>query len=86
MSEPYVQQQSKSLVDNAEHTLFVCAWWGVAREAVGQAVGAQLTSDTIVSLMLQSEKKWMLIVSFVILVMKKRELHGHAERGDYESQ
>ena len=27
-------------VDNAEHALFVCAKWGVARETLGQAVGA----------------------------------------------
>ena len=27
-----------SLVDNAEHTLFFCAWWCVAREAVGREV------------------------------------------------
>ena len=32
-------------VDNAEHALFVCAKWGVAREARGQAVGAELTID-----------------------------------------
>ena len=32
-----------SLVDNAEHTLFFCARWGVTREAVGREVGAQLT-------------------------------------------
>ena len=50
-----------SLVDNAEHTLFVCARWGVEREAVGREVGAQLTPDTMVSLMLQSEWIWMLI-------------------------
>ena len=56
-------------MDNAEHTLFVCARWGVAREAVGRAVSAQLTFDTMVSLMLQSEQKWMLIESFVTLVM-----------------
>ena len=42
-------------MENAEHTLFVCARWGAKREAVGQAVGAQLTADTMVSLMLQSE-------------------------------
>ena len=42
----------ESLVDNAEHTLFVLARWGVAREAVIRAVGAQLTPDTMVSLML----------------------------------
>ena len=65
-----------SLMENAEHTLFVCARWGVAREAVGQAVGAQLTPDTMVSLMLQSEQIWMLIESFVTLVIKTRELDG----------
>ena len=65
-------------MDNAEHTLFVYARWGVAREAVGRAVGAQLTPDTMVSLMLQSEQKWMLIESFATLVMKTRELDGRA--------
>ena len=34
-----------SLVENAEHTLFVCARWGAEREAVGRAVGAHLTPD-----------------------------------------
>ena len=38
-----------SLVENAEHTLFVCARWGAEREAVARAVGAQLTPDTVVS-------------------------------------
>ena len=75
-----------SLVENAEHTLFVCASWGAEREAVGRAVGAQLTPDIIVSLMLLSEQIWMLIESFVTLVMKTRELNGHAERGNNEGQ
>ena len=41
-------------VDNAERALFICAKWGVAREVLGQAVGAELTPGTMVSLMLQS--------------------------------
>ena len=45
-----------SPVDNAEHALFVCAKWGVAREALGQAVGAKVTPDTMVFLMLQSDR------------------------------
>ena len=73
------------LVENAEHTLFVCARWGAGRQVVGPAVGAQLTTDTIVSLMLQSEQIWMLIESFVTLVIKTRELDGRAERGNNES-
>ena len=75
-----------SLLDNAEHTLFFCARWGVAREAVGREVGAQLTPHTMVSFMLQSEQIWMLIESFVTLVMKTRELDGRAERGNNGGQ
>ena len=47
--------------DNTEHALFTCAKWGVAREALGQALDAELTPDTMVSLMLQSEENWRLI-------------------------
>ena len=69
-------------MENAEHTLFVCARWGAERKAVGRAVGVQLTPDTMVSLMLQSEQIWMLIELFVTLVMKTREFDGRAERGN----
>ena len=75
-----------SLVDNVEHTLFFCARWGVAREAVGREVGAQLTPETMVSLMLQSERIRMLIESFVTLVMKTRELDGRVERDNNGGQ
>ena len=74
------------LVENAEHTLFVCARWGPERVAVGRAVGAQLTPDTTVSFMLQSEQIWMLIESFVTLVMETRELDGRSERGNNGGQ
>ena len=73
-------------MENAEHALFVCVRWDVEREAVGRAVGAQLTPDTMVSLMLQSEQIWMLIESFVTLVMKTRELDGREERGNNGGQ
>ena len=59
-----------SPVDNAEHALFVCIKWGAAREALGQAVGDELTPDTMVPLMLQSERIWTLIESFVTLVQR----------------
>ena len=68
-------------MENGEHTIFVCARCSAEREAVGRAVGAQLTPDMMVSLMLQSEQIWMLIESFVTLVMKTRQLDGRAERG-----
>ena len=73
-------------MENAEHTLFVCARRGAEREAVGRAVGAQLSPDRMVSLMLQSEQIWVLIESFVTLVMNTRELDGRAERGSYGCQ
>ena len=69
-------------MENAEHTLFVCARWGAERKTVGRAVVAQLTADTMVFLMLQSEQIWMLIESFVTLVMKTMELDGRAEHGN----
>ena len=75
-----------SPVDNAEHALFVCAKWGVARVAIDQAVGAELTPDPMVSLMLQSERISTLIESFVTLVMKTRELEGRRERNNGEGQ
>ena len=73
-------------VDTAEHALIVCAKWGVAREALGQAVGAELTPDTMVPLMLQSERFWTLIESFVTLMMKTRELDGRRKRNNGEGQ
>ena len=73
-------------VDNAEHELFVCARWGVAREVLDQAVGSELNPDTMVLLMLQSERFWTLIESFVTLVMKTRELDGRRERNIGEGQ
>ena len=55
-------------------------------EALSQAVGAELTPDTMVPLMLQSERFWTLIESFVTLVMKMRELDGRRERNNGERQ
>ena len=73
-------------MDNAEHALFVCAKWGVARDVLVQAVGSGLTPDTTVPLMLLSERFWTLIGSFVTLVMKTREVDGRQERNDGEGE
>ena len=73
-------------MDNVEHALLVCAKWGVARETVGQAVGAELTPKNMVSLMFQYEWIWMLTESFVTLVMKTRELDGRMEQNNEEGQ
>ena len=73
-------------MDNAEHAIFVCAKWGVAREVLGQVVGSELTPDTKVPLMLQSERFWTLIESFITLAVKTRELDGRRERNNGEGQ
>ena len=59
---------------------------GCSREALGPAVGAKLTPDTMVPLMLQFERFWTLIESFVTLVMRTRELDGRRERNIGEGQ
>ena len=61
-------------------------WWGLARENVPQAVGAELTTDTMASVVIQSERIWTLIESFITLVMKTRELDGLRERNNEEGQ
>ena len=73
-------------VDNAEHALLIYAKCGVAREALGQEVGAELTPDTMVPLMLQSERFWTLIESFIIIVMKTRELDGRRDPNNKKGQ
>ena len=60
--------------------------WGMAREALVQAVGAELTPDMMVSLMLQSERIWTFIETSVTLVMKTRDLDGRRERNNGEGQ
>ena len=74
------------MVDTAEHALFILAKWGVAREVLGQAVGAELTPDTTVPLMLQSERFWTFVESFVTLAMQTRELDGRRDRNNGEGQ
>ena len=75
-----------SLVENEGPTPFVCDRWEAEREAVVRAVGTQFTSNTMISLMLQSEQMWVLIESFVTLVMNTRELDGRAECGNNGGQ
>ena len=69
-------------MDDVEHTLFVYARWGVAREAIGRMVGAELTLDTTVSLMLQSEGVWKHIDSLITLVMRTKDLYGCKKRSN----
>ena len=55
-----------SLVENSGHTLFVCARWGAEREAVGLAVGALLTPDTMVN-----RSRFKIRLAYLIISTKK---------------
>lgn len=41
--------------DNAEHTLFYCDAWHIARRSVGILVGSDLDSSNMVDLMMESK-------------------------------
>ena len=75
-----------SLVETAEHTLFVCARRAIAMEAFGRAVNAELTPHTMVPLMLQSEGVWRYIESFITLVMRTKDLDGRREHNNGDGQ
>ena len=70
-----------SLVDDAEHTLFTCDERSMAREAACRAVGAELTPDKMVPLMLKSEECWQRVKSFVTHVKRTTDLDGRS-RGE----
>ena len=55
---------------------------GCGKGGFGQAVADEVTPDTMVPLMLQSERFRTIIESFITLVMKTRELDGRRERNN----
>ena len=67
-----------SSLDDAEHTLFARGEWSVAREAASRSVGAELTPDMMVPLMLKSEECWQHVESFVTQVMRTKDLDGRS--------
>ena len=73
-------------VDNVENTLFVCVRWGVAREAVSRAVSDELTPDTMVPLMLQSQGFWKHIELFITLAVRTKDLDRRMESSNGEGQ
>jgi len=59
--------------DSANHTIFACARWEEARRTTEQSVGAQLTPENIVAVMLQSTNAWNVIAAFITKVMMDKE-------------
>ena len=64
-----------SRVDDMEHTLFIRDRWGAARGPVYRAMCCELTPDTMVPLMLRSEKSWKHIESFITQVKPEPAAH-----------
>ena len=54
----------------------------MARQDIGRAVGAELTPDTAVPLMLHSGGAWMHIELFITLVIRTNDLDGRRERSN----
>ncbi|XP_051165757.1 uncharacterized protein LOC127284398 [Leptopilina boulardi] len=59
--------------DDAEHTLFFCGHWRELRQAKFSAVGTEVTSENMVSIMLQSADSWRSVKSFITTVMRTKE-------------
>lgn len=64
-----------NVVDSAEHTFFSCNRFAEIRRTCEAALGVEITPDTIVAEMLQTETKWSLVANYVeeVLRTKKRE-------------
>ena len=65
-------------LDDAHHTFFHCRKWSVEREALERALGATITPDTIVGLMLRDSKSWARVAVFVKTVLRSKK---QAEEG-----
>ena len=68
-----------SPADDEEHTLFVCGKWGGERTLVCWAVGSEVTHESMVLLMLQPEKSWKYIESFITEVMRTKDFDRRKE-------
>ena len=71
--------------DDAEHSIYDCEAHADERVALTQEMGAQLSPDTMISLMLQSQSAWDLIASYLRLVIRKKRA-TEKERAAIEDQ
>ena len=60
-------------LDDAQHTFFHCRKWSIEREALESELGAIITPDTIVELMLRDSKCWARVAVFVETVLRSKK-------------
>lgn len=59
--------------DDSEHTFFRCSNWKAEREKVEEALGCTMTPENVIDKMLQSEKYWVLINTFIRRIQQAKE-------------
>jgi len=59
--------------DDAYHTLFQCDAWHSRIRDMNIRIGEEITSENMISHMLESKEKWDTISDFIIQVMMKKE-------------
>lgn len=60
-------------VDTAEHTLFECVRWHVARDAAEKELGERISPDNLSRVMLGSEKGWSIARRMSTAIMRPKE-------------
>lgn len=49
--------------EDAEHAMFYCPWFIMERRSPNQAVGSNVTPESILAEMLKSKKNWLMVFS-----------------------
>lgn len=60
-------------VDNAEHTLFKCDFWRPRKIKVEAALKQELTKNSMVRLMINTEENWNTIRDYIQEIMRTKE-------------
>lgn len=61
-------------VDNAEHTFFIRSRWARMHSELDASVGGgDVTSESIISIMLNSRKKWEAVGKYVRTILRTKE-------------
>lgn len=68
------------MIDNAEHTLFVCPRWGQQRERTNNLVGRRLTKENLIECMLFSERNWKEVKKLTGEIMREKAEIERMER------
>lgn len=77
---PYCLYEDENIIDDAEHTFFICDHWAEDREILQTQIGP-FTAGNIIAKMCENEHKWAAVAKYCeqILLRKKRDLDNAIE-------